>query len=59
MDNEKFKAILIGVTNACKRAFYDGEKNIRPTVLECATKIYIEEMKIQSQEHHDKQEVYP
>lgn len=56
MDNEKFKAILLGVTNACKKAFYNGVDGIKPTVLECATKIYIEEMARQSTEHHDKQE---
>lgn len=56
MDNEKFKAILLGVGNACNKAIHNSAKNMMPFILESATKIYIEEMARQSTEHHDKQE---
>lgn len=47
MRNEKqtFKDILSMIISACNREFYSGAKDAKETVIECATKIYIAQMK--------------
>lgn len=44
MDNS-FKEILQMVSSACSATFINGTRDIRNTVLECATQIYIAQMK--------------
>lgn len=43
MDKELFRSILSNVVSACKASFYNGITDIRPIVLECATRIYLAE----------------
>ena len=45
MGNKSFSEILSMVVNACNREFYSGIKELKKTVLECATQIYIAQMK--------------
>lgn len=45
MDNKSFKEILQMVKNACDDSFYTGTKDIKDNVLECATQIYIAQIK--------------
>ena len=45
MQNKTFEQLLKMVNNACHSVFYTGAKDIKETVLECATKIYIEQMR--------------
>lgn len=47
MLNEKqtFRDILSMIISACNREFYNGAKDTKETVIECATKIYIAQMK--------------
>ena len=40
-----FKEILKMVSDACTSVFYSGDKDAKQTVIECATQIYIAEMK--------------
>ena len=42
MDNKSFEEILRMVASACNSIFYTGTKD---TILECATQIYIAQMK--------------
>lgn len=44
MANESFSQILHMAVNACNANFYTGTRDIRETVLECATQIYIAQM---------------
>lgn len=53
MDKQLFKDILAGIVSACNGCFYDGVKNIRPTALECATKIYIETIKAEKRDEEN------
>lgn len=41
-----YKEILAEVASACKNVFYNGHKDIRASVVEAATKIYITELQI-------------
>lgn len=43
--NKSFGEILEMVETACERTFYYGSKGFTETVLECATEIYIAQMK--------------
>lgn len=45
MENKSFKEIVQMITSACNAAFANGTRDIRNTVLECATQIYIAQMK--------------
>lgn len=46
MDNKlSFKEIIQMITSACNATFTNGTRDIRNTVLECATQIYIAQMK--------------
>ena len=45
MENKSFKEILQMVSGACNATFANGTRDIRQTVLECATQIYIAQMK--------------
>lgn len=45
MENKSFYEILKMVTNGCNDIFSNGIRDIRPNVLECATQIYIAQMK--------------
>ena len=47
MENEKqtFKEIVEMITSACNAHFVNGTRDIRHTVVECATQIYIAQMK--------------
>lgn len=40
-----FEEILEMVSDACTKVFYSGDKDAKQTVIECATQIYIAEMK--------------
>lgn len=40
-----YDEILRMIINACNNGFYSGVKEIKETVIECATQIYIEQMK--------------
>lgn len=42
---ERFDEILRMVVNACRDVFYSGGKGHEKTVIECATQIYIAQMK--------------
>lgn len=33
------------IVSACNAEFYTGSKEVKDTIIECATKIYIEQMK--------------
>ena len=46
MQKQSYKDILLMITNACNKTFYCGTKEIRDSVVECATKIYIEQMRL-------------
>lgn len=47
MPNERksFNEIVTMILNACNHSFYSGAKEIKSTVIECATQIYIAQMK--------------
>lgn len=45
MGNRSFEEILSMVTSACNRVFLDGDFNKKTVILECATQIYIAQMK--------------
>lgn len=45
MENKSFNQILHMVVNACNNNFYTGAKAITEKALECATQIYIAQMK--------------
>ena len=45
MENKSFKEILSMVKNACNDNFYSGCRDFPQTALECATQIYIAQMK--------------
>ena len=45
MENKSFKEIIQMVASACNATFTNGTRDIRNTVLECATQIYIAQMK--------------
>lgn len=45
MENKSFKEIVQMITSACNAAFTNGTRDIRNTVLECATQIYIAQIK--------------
>lgn len=45
MQNKSFEEILEMISRACNSVFYTGTKDIKGTVLECATQIYIAQMK--------------
>jgi hypothetical protein len=45
MDNKlSFEEIIQMITSACNTTFINGTRDIRNTVLECATRIYIAQM---------------
>lgn len=41
---KSFQEILTMINNACSHSFYNGAKDIKSTVIECATQIYIAQM---------------
>ena len=43
---DTFKDILSMVNNACSRVFYTGSKDVKETVIQCATQIYIQQMRM-------------
>ena len=43
---DTFKDILSMVDNACSRVFYTGSKDAKETVIQCATQIYIQQMRM-------------
>ena len=45
MEHNSFKEILQMITSACNATFTYGIRDIRSNVLECATQIYIAQMK--------------
>ena len=45
MENKSFKELVQMITNACNAVFPAGTRDIRHTVIECATQIYIAQMK--------------
>ena len=45
MGNKSYKEILQMITSACNATFANGTRDIRNIVLECATQIYIAQMK--------------
>ena len=45
MGNKSFEEILRMVASACNSIFYTGTKDSKDTILECATQIYIAQMK--------------
>jgi hypothetical protein len=45
MQNGSFEDILRMVSSACNSVFYTGTKDRKDTLLECATQIYIAQMK--------------
>lgn len=45
MENRTFEEILSMVAIACDRVFNDGDFGKKTVMLECATKIYIAQMK--------------
>lgn len=45
MQNKTFEQLLTMINNACNSVFYSGAKDIKETVVKCATKIYIEQMR--------------
>ena len=45
MENKSFKEILRMVSDACADVFYNGSKAHEDTVITCATKIYIAQMR--------------
>lgn len=40
-----FREILSMVSEACATSFYTGDKDVKSTVIECATRIYIAQMR--------------
>lgn len=44
--NTEFKDTLSMVDSACIRTFYNGNSGIREAILQCATQIYIEKMRL-------------
>ncbi len=45
MKNKSFMEILGMIVSACNNTFNNGTRDIKSTVLECATQIYIAQMK--------------
>lgn len=45
MENKSFEEIVRMIANACNSVFYAGTKDRKDTILECATQIYIAQMK--------------
>jgi hypothetical protein len=45
MEKKSFEEILKMVSRACNATFYSGTRDVLKTVLECATQIYIAQMK--------------
>ena len=45
MENKSLNEILSMVINACDRNFYSGCRDFQQTALECATQIFIAQMK--------------
>lgn len=41
MENMTFREIVEMIVKACNASFYSGTKDIKETVLNCATQIYI------------------
>ena len=48
-----FDEILHDIINCCKRRFYSGVDGIKEKVLECATQIYIEQMKLEKEKDNN------
>lgn len=46
MQKQSYTDIVRMIKNACNSHFYNGVDGIRPNVIECATKIYIEQMRL-------------
>lgn len=44
-ETKSFQEILTMINNACTHSFYSGAKDIKSTVVECATQIYIEQIR--------------
>lgn len=42
---KSFKEIISMIVSACNAEFYTGSKEVKDIIIECATKIYIEQMK--------------
>ena len=45
MENKSFADIVRMIVAACNKNFPDGDYNKKTTILECATQIYIAQMK--------------
>lgn len=41
MVDKTFREIVAMITDACNASFYSGAKDIKETVINCATQIYI------------------
>ena len=48
MKKQSYKDIVSMISSACNSSFYNGTKDIRDCIIECATKIYIEQMRVES-----------
>ena len=46
MQKQSFSKIVCMIKYACNENFYNGTRDIRADVIECATKIYIEQMRL-------------
>ena len=44
-ETKSFNEIMKMIVNACNHNFYSGAKDIKNTVVECATQIYIAQMR--------------
>ncbi len=44
MNKKTFNEILRIINNACNDVFYSGARDVKATVIECATRIYIAQM---------------
>lgn len=45
MTEKSYDEIMRMIINACNNHFYNGTKDVKKTVIECATQIYIAQMK--------------
>ena len=46
MQKQSYNDIVRMITESCRNYFYNGTRDIRQNVIECATKIYIEQMRL-------------
>ena len=51
MEHMSYKEILLMIENACNKCWYNGSgSDGRKTVIECATQIYIAQMKLRQED---------